>query len=45
MSEKNIDNIGHDAHFSGAVYGFIFPLIFNPALISHFIRELVSFNF
>jgi len=45
MSEKNIDNIGHDAHFWGAVYGFVFPMFFNPALLAHFFRELLSFNF
>ena len=45
MSEKNIDNVGHDAHFWGAVYGFIFPIMFNPALLPHFFRALVSFNF
>ncbi len=45
MSEKNTDNVGHDAHFWGAVYGFVFPILFNPALLPHFFRALVSFNF
>ena len=43
MSNRNQDNIGHDAHFWGAVYGFIFPLLFNPSLISHFFSELLLF--
>nr|WP_319401467.1 rhomboid family intramembrane serine protease [uncultured Carboxylicivirga sp.] len=43
MSKKNIDNIGHDAHFWGAVYGFLFPIIFEPRLILYFISQLVSF--
>jgi membrane associated rhomboid family serine protease len=29
MSNKNIDNINHDAHFIGAVFGFLFPLFIN----------------
>lgn len=27
MSRRGGDNIGHDAHFIGAVYGFFYPLI------------------
>ena len=45
MAQKQIDNIGHDAHFWGAVYGFCFPIIFKPQLIQHFIHSLLSFNF
>ncbi|NPA36046.1 MAG: rhomboid family intramembrane serine protease [Chlorobi bacterium] len=45
MSDKNIDNVGHDAHFWGAVYGFFFPVFFNPELLVHFFKELISFNF
>lgn len=40
MSRKQIDNINHDAHFIGAVFGFVFPLILKPGLIHHFIAEL-----
>jgi len=28
MSKKSNDNIAHDAHFAGAIFGFIFPIIF-----------------
>ncbi len=45
MSKKNLDNVNHDAHFIGAVYGFLFPMIFKPSLISSFLHELTSFNF
>jgi membrane associated rhomboid family serine protease len=41
MARKNVGNIGHDAHFWGAVYGFIFPIIFFPFLIQRFIALLV----
>ncbi|SMO59753.1 Membrane associated serine protease, rhomboid family [Saccharicrinis carchari] len=43
MAKKNIDNIGHDAHFWGAVFGFVFPLIYKPSLFMHFISELLPF--
>ncbi|WP_430812072.1 MULTISPECIES: rhomboid family intramembrane serine protease [unclassified Carboxylicivirga] len=41
MSQRNVDNIGHDAHFWGAVYGFVFPILLNPALLLHFFNELI----
>ncbi|MBR7026245.1 MAG: rhomboid family intramembrane serine protease [Bacteroidales bacterium] len=40
MARRNIDNIGHSAHFWGAVYGFIFPLVCRPDIISHFLSQL-----
>jgi membrane associated rhomboid family serine protease len=40
MGKKNIDNVGHDAHFWGALYGFIFPLLLKPSLLSNFIDKL-----
>ena len=43
MAQKNVDNIGHDAHFWGAVYGFVFPLLLKPELIRHFFNQLLRF--
>ncbi len=43
MSAKNIDNVGHDAHFWGAVFGFIFPIIYRPSLFIDFIHALIPF--
>ncbi len=40
MAKRNADNIGHSAHFWGAVYGLLFPLICNPAFFSYFISQL-----
>ncbi len=41
MSRKpGHDNINHDAHFYGAVYGLIFPLLLDINLISTFIDQL-----
>jgi membrane associated rhomboid family serine protease len=42
MSKRNNDNINHDAHFIGAVFGFLFPLILDPKLINVFLGQLLS---
>jgi len=42
MSRKNIDNIAHDAHFAGAVFGFLFPLILKPQLFEVFLNKLMN---
>ena len=33
MGKKNIDNVGHDAHFWGAIFGLVFTIILKPELI------------
>ncbi|MCX6182667.1 MAG: rhomboid family intramembrane serine protease [Bacteroidetes bacterium] len=38
MAKRGRDNIGHDAHFWGSVFGFIFPIIMKPELFSRFIN-------
>ncbi len=43
MSKKSKDNINHDAHFIGAVFGFIFPLIIDINLIKIFTSQITSF--
>lgn len=45
MSRREADNINHDAHMSGAIFGFVFPLFINYRLIYLFIDELLSFSF
>ena len=40
MSRRGGDNINHDAHFLGAVFGFIFPLFIDLSLFRHFILQL-----
>lgn len=44
MSKRNIDNIGHDAHFWGAVFGFVFPLLLKFELLEYFIN-IIKNNF
>ena len=41
MSKKNIDNIGHDAHLWGALYGFAFTMIVRPSSLADFIEKLI----
>ncbi|MCR5841811.1 MAG: rhomboid family intramembrane serine protease [Bacteroidales bacterium] len=40
MARRNVDNIGHSAHFLGAVYGLAFPLICRPSILTHFLSQL-----
>ena len=40
MSRRGRDNINHDAHFAGAIFGFIFPIFIDFDMLSHFINAL-----
>ncbi len=40
MTRQNKDNINHDAHFYGALFGFTFPILLKPALIGYFFTML-----
>ena len=42
MNKRNQDNIGHSAHFWGALYGLLFPLVFRPDIFIHFLNQLHS---
>lgn len=42
LARRNIGNIGHDAHFFGSLYGFIFPIVFFPFLAENFVSQLVG---
>jgi membrane associated rhomboid family serine protease len=44
MARQQADNIGHDAHFWGAVYGFVFPLLYDPSLIFRFFDQIMTFK-
>jgi membrane associated rhomboid family serine protease len=40
MSKRNSDNINHDAHLFGALYGMIFTLILRPSTFIAFIEAI-----
>ncbi len=42
MGKKNTDNINHEAHLTGAIFGFLFPLILNPELFIVFWNGLMG---
>lgn len=42
MSKKGADNINHDAHIFGALFGFLFPLLIDFSLWHHFINSLMD---
>jgi len=43
MGKKGHDNVAHDAHLLGAIFGFIFPILLKPELFTQFIDHLFSF--
>jgi membrane associated rhomboid family serine protease len=40
MGKRQLDNIGHNAHFWGAVFGFVFTILLKPALLPRFFTEI-----
>lgn len=43
MSKKGMDNIGHDAHFWGAVFGFGFTAVLQPDILENFVKQIVGY--
>jgi membrane associated rhomboid family serine protease len=42
MSRQSRDNINHDAHLWGAVFGFIFTFIFDPTHGQMFLQQILN---
>jgi membrane associated rhomboid family serine protease len=42
MSKNGEDNIDHDAHFYGAIAGFIFTIAMKPSLLGDFFHKITS---
>lgn len=40
MGKKGADNIGHNAHFFGAIFGLAFTIVINPSFVESFINQL-----
>ena len=45
MSKKGKDNVGHNAHLWGAIYGFAFTAILRPDLLKNFLEKLMHPSF
>ena len=43
MAKRGQGNINHEAHFTGAVFGLIYPILVKPELLLAFIRQLDIF--
>lgn len=43
MAKRGNDNIGHDAHFWGAVYGLLFTILLKPSLGAAFLHQIFAF--
>ncbi len=41
-SKKGNDNINHDAHFWGAIFGFVFTFLFDPSHGRIFIQQITN---
>lgn len=42
MDKRNQDNVAHDAHFLGAVFGLLFPILMQPDIFNIFINQLLK---
>jgi len=43
MAKKGTDNIGHDAHFWGAIYGVLLTIALKPELFIRFLEEVFNY--
>ena len=43
MARRGNDNIGHDVHFWGAIFGFVFTGLLKPSLFNLFLHQLLNF--
>lgn len=41
LGKRGQSNIGHDAHFWGAIFGIAFTFILKPSLVSNFINSIL----
>jgi membrane associated rhomboid family serine protease len=41
MAKRGGDNVGHMAHLTGSVFGFVFPILFKPALFPAFLSQIL----
>ena len=44
MSKKSMDNVNHDAHLYGGLFGVIFMAVVYPGALSGFITQIINFK-
>ncbi len=44
MNKKGGDNVNHNAHFWGAIFGIVYTLALRPGLFIHFIEQMSHFS-
>lgn len=44
MAKRASDNVNHNAHFYGAIYGLLCPILLQPSLLNSFIRQLIHLS-
>lgn len=42
MASKGLDNINHDAHFDGAIYGLAFIILSKPKTVVNFLYQILD---
>jgi len=45
QGKRMADNINHDAHFYGALFGLVFSIILQPTVIVSFFNQIANFKF
>ncbi len=43
MSKKSKDNVNHDAHFYGAMFGVLAAILIEPLVVGKFFREILGY--
>jgi membrane associated rhomboid family serine protease len=44
MGKKNLDNVNHDAHLYGGLFGVIFMIVAYPNALNGFINQMINFR-
>ena len=44
QGRKMADNINHDAHLYGALFGIIFSILIQPSVIPHFFEQILNYR-
>lgn len=45
QGKRQVDNINHDAHFYGALFGVLFSLFVDPQVFGRFIGQVINYQF